>query len=332
MKGSLRQKRGRRHVSISLDLDNLWSYMKTHGSAGWESFPTYLDELVDIVLDRLARHRLRITFFVVGQDAALATNARALRAIAEAGHEIANHSFHHEPWLHLRTRQQIDQEIALAEKAIEDATGQRPVGFRGPGFSCSSDTISVLAERGYLYDASTFPTFLGPLARRYYFSTTESLSSEAKRQRARMFGTLADGFRPLRPYFWRTGGNPLVEIPVTTVPLVRVPMHQSYLVHLAGRSAALARRYLGTALSVCRLCGIQPSFLLHPTDFLGADRVRGLEFFPGMQLNTARKLELFDEVITVLKRAFVPVGMKEHALLAIRELHVAGSSAGRVYA
>ncbi len=26
-------------ASLSLDLDNKWSYMKTHGDAGWESFP-----------------------------------------------------------------------------------------------------------------------------------------------------------------------------------------------------------------------------------------------------------------------------------------------------
>ena len=31
---------------VSLDLDNQWSYMKTHGDAGWESFPSYLDLVV----------------------------------------------------------------------------------------------------------------------------------------------------------------------------------------------------------------------------------------------------------------------------------------------
>jgi hypothetical protein len=30
-------------ASISLDLDNLWSYLKTQGAPGWESFPSYLD-------------------------------------------------------------------------------------------------------------------------------------------------------------------------------------------------------------------------------------------------------------------------------------------------
>ena len=117
-------------LSLSLDVDNLWSYLKTHGDSGWEAFPSYIDQFVEIALDRLARHDLRITFFVVGQDAALERNRAALRAIAEAGHEIANHSFHHEPWLHRWSRPRIEREVMEAEVAIEQATGRKPKGFR----------------------------------------------------------------------------------------------------------------------------------------------------------------------------------------------------------
>lgn len=88
-------------ASLSLDLDNKWSYLKTHGDGGWETFPSYLDRVVPRVLRLLAARSLRMTFFVVGQDAAIEANHAALRSIADAGHEIANHSFRHEPWLHL---------------------------------------------------------------------------------------------------------------------------------------------------------------------------------------------------------------------------------------
>ena len=87
-------------ASISLDLDNLWSYMKIHGDAGWDEYPSYLDALVPIVTDRLRRHDLTITVFIVGQDAAIERNHGALRALAEQGHEIGNHSLSHEPWFH----------------------------------------------------------------------------------------------------------------------------------------------------------------------------------------------------------------------------------------
>ncbi len=126
-----------RYASLSLDLDNQWSYMKTHGDAGWQSHPSYLDLVVPRILEFLAARRLTITFFIVGQDAALEKNRAALRAIVDAGHEIGNHSFRHEPWLHLYSAAELDEEMRQAEEAIEAATGVRPRGFRGPGFSLS---------------------------------------------------------------------------------------------------------------------------------------------------------------------------------------------------
>ena len=48
-----------------------------------------------------------------------------------------------------------------AHDAIEAATGGRPRGFRGPGFSLSEGTLAALVELGYRYDASTLPTFIG---------------------------------------------------------------------------------------------------------------------------------------------------------------------------
>ena len=35
-------------ASISLDLDDQWSYMKVHGDKGWETFPSYLDIVIPI--------------------------------------------------------------------------------------------------------------------------------------------------------------------------------------------------------------------------------------------------------------------------------------------
>ncbi len=133
---------------LSLDLDNLWSYMKTHADAGWESFPSYLDIAVPRILEFLDRRGLQITFFIVGQDAALQKNHGAIRSITDAGHEIGNHSFNHEPWLHLFTEQQIEAELARAEQEIERVTGQRPLGFRGPGYSLSLSVLRSLDSTG----------------------------------------------------------------------------------------------------------------------------------------------------------------------------------------
>ena len=303
-------------ASISLDLDNLWSYMKIHGDAGWGSFPSYLDQVVEIIVDRFRAHGLTATIFVVGQDAALAKNASAMRAIADAGHEIGNHSFSHEPWFHVYSKGEIEREIADAETAIFRATGSRPCGFRGPGFSLSDDTLRVLAERDYLYDASTFPTFLGPLARAYYFLSSKDMSEEDRRRRKKLFGTMKDGLRAIKPYLWRLPsheGRRLLEIPVTTLPLLRVPIHMSYIGYLAVHSRALASSYIRAALAALARTKSDLSFLLHPLDFVGKDRVDRLSFFPGMNARTDDKLRLFDEVVGLIKQSFEPVTMREHA-------------------
>ena len=40
-------------ASVSLDLDNLWAYLKTHGDPGWDDYPSYLLTIVPRVLDLL---------------------------------------------------------------------------------------------------------------------------------------------------------------------------------------------------------------------------------------------------------------------------------------
>ncbi len=117
-----------------------------------------------------------------------------------------------------------------------------PEDFAARATACRRATLEVLSERGYLFDASTFPTFLGPLARAYYFHTAK-LTPEEKEQRRILFGGFKDGLRPVKPYLWDLHDGELLEIPVTTLPVLKVPFHFSYLLYLATFSAALAMLY-----------------------------------------------------------------------------------------
>lgn len=303
-------------ASLSLDLDNKWSYLKTRGVAAWQGYPTYLPVVVPRVLEFLKERGLNISVFIVGQDAARDENREALQSIAAAGHEIGNHSFHHEPWLHLYTEEQLEDEMTRAEENIERVTGQRPIGFRGPGFTVSPTTLRVLARHGYRYDASTLPTYLGPLARLYYFLSS-SLDRKEKEQRKLLFGKVRDGFQPIKPYRWDLDGQGqgLIEIPVTTMPLFKVPIHVSYVLYLSQISPALARAYFRTAMAMCRLTGTEPSILLHPLDFLGQDDDGDgdLAFFPAMGMVSGRKLEMVSRALETMSRQFEIVNMNRHA-------------------
>ncbi|MEU4746552.1 polysaccharide deacetylase family protein, partial [Actinosynnema sp. NPDC023658] len=293
-------------ASVSLDLDNLWAYLKTHGDPGWERRPSFLPTAVPRLLEAFGAHGLTTTVFVVGADVEREDGARAVSEITAAGHEVANHSYGHEPWLHRYTRDRLEAELARTEDAIVAAGAPRPTGFRGPGYSVTRDLLELLVERGYRYDASTLPTWIGPLARAYHNRTAPTGGERD------LFGGFSRVRAPNAAYRWRLRGGGLVELPVTTMPLLRVPIHGSYLLQLHQVSPRLARAHFSTALRLCRALGVQPSLLLHPTDVLGSAEAPGMEFFPGMAVPGARKVEFLGWVLGALRAHFDVVGTGEH--------------------
>ncbi|MDZ7966023.1 MAG: polysaccharide deacetylase family protein [Nostoc sp. DedSLP03] len=311
----IKQKRNKPIASLSLDLDNIWSYLKNQGAPGWQTYPSYLDIAVPRFLDILKQWDLTITVFIVGQDAALEKNTKAIQAIASAGHEIGNHSFYHDPWLHLYSENEIEEEVALAEEHIKRVTHQHPIGFRGPGYSFSPAVLKVLARRGYEYDASTFPTFLGPIARAYYLITCK-LSKEERKKREALFGGFKEGLQPLKPYQWKLDKDKLTEIPVTTMPIFKVPIHFSYIMFLSTFSSEVALLYLRIALWLCKVTRVQPSLLLHPTDFVSQEDVPELSFFPGMSVPTYKKLAIVNKSLEMISSQFNVLTVGQHAKFA----------------
>ena len=189
--------------------------------------------------------------------------------------------------------------------------------------------LELLERRGYLYDATTLPTWIGPLARAYYFRSAK-LSPDERAQRRALFGSAREGRRPVGPYRWRTAASGpdgpsagIVELPVTTMPVVKVPIHVSYVLHAHQVHPVLARRYVAASLRMCRLMRVEPSILLHPLDILDAGDAPGLEFFPGMALPAAEKAAVLDHVLDRLTADFDVVGTAEHARrVAARPLRV----------
>ncbi len=86
-------------------------------------------ESTPALLELLARHGVRATFFMCGH------NVRRLpaiaRQVAEAGHEIGNHTDTH-PRLNFKPADFIEREIDLAQQSIQLHTGVVPRFFRAP--------------------------------------------------------------------------------------------------------------------------------------------------------------------------------------------------------
>ena len=302
-----------RLAGLSIDLDDRWTYLRTRGDPDWACSPSVLPIAVPRMLDLLQSRGLRATFFAVGRDAECAPLRPLLRAIVGAGHEIGNHSFSHEPWLHRCDDNHVNDEIVRAEEAIIAATSVRPAGFRGPGHSVNSAMHSILAARGYLYDASPLRTFVMPLVRRFYFRGLE-LSPDERRQRAEVGGTLASAFGPNRARQLAIGDSRLMELPVTTFPFLRLPIHFTYLHRIEESAPGLARRYFAAAIKACGMAGTAPCLLLHATDFLGSDDGVDMDFFPGMRLSVAHKLGLLGDCLRAVTNGRRLMPLKDVAL------------------
>ncbi len=109
------------------------------------------------LLDQLGERGVSATFFVVGQIAE--SHPELVRDIADAGHEVASHSWDHRR-VHLFTPATFREDVLRSKDALEQATGAPVVGFRAPTFSIVRQTlwaIDVLAELGMKYDSSIYP-------------------------------------------------------------------------------------------------------------------------------------------------------------------------------
>jgi peptidoglycan/xylan/chitin deacetylase (PgdA/CDA1 family) len=97
------------------------------------------------VLELLARHQVAATFFLVGARAARAP--QVVRAMAAAGHEVANHSWSH-PSLWLCGPRRTADEIGRSHALLADLAGQAPRHFRPPWGMLNAALVPALGRHG----------------------------------------------------------------------------------------------------------------------------------------------------------------------------------------
>ncbi len=299
-------------ANLSLDLDNSWAYLRAAGHADWESHPGYFHIAIPRIVQLLGELQLPLTTFIVGRDLELDQVEWIKQLASLKSHEYGNHSYNHLPWLHTLPPADLEWEIDRTSDLIEQQLGQRPVGFRGPGFSCPPELLSLLAQRGFVYDASLFPTSVAPLARAYFLLRSR-LTEEQKAAAAKLYGGWKSAFQPNKPFRRSVDQRSLWELPVTVMPITRTPIHFSYFTFLASFSPVIAKAYFRSALALCQLTRTPISLLLHPPDFLCEQDEPRLGYLPGMKLPLAQKLNLVRWALTKVKAQYTVLSMREHA-------------------
>jgi peptidoglycan/xylan/chitin deacetylase (PgdA/CDA1 family) len=103
------------------------------------------------LLRLLDRRGIRATFFVPGYSAERWPDA--VRAIRDAGHEIACHGYMHEGARSAPDEATEERRLLRALEAIDAVTGARPIGYRAPMWELSYRTPAILARYGFTYDS-----------------------------------------------------------------------------------------------------------------------------------------------------------------------------------
>lgn len=100
------------------------------------------------VLDLLARHGARATFFVVGRRAA--AHPDLVRRIVAEGHAVGSHTYGHSHAFHFRSPRRMRAEVQRGIEAVAAITGSPPLLFRPPQGLRTPLLCDALAPLGHL--------------------------------------------------------------------------------------------------------------------------------------------------------------------------------------
>ncbi len=159
-----------------------WTRLPAAGGAGAARIALTLDdgpdpEITPRVLEQLARHGARATFFCIGER--VAAHPALARELLACGHAIENHSQRHLVRFSLLGPRGLRAEIERAQETIGAATGEAPRFFRAPAGLRNPFLDPVLQRLGLQLASWT----------RRGFDTVE-------RRPERVFGALARGLAP----------------------------------------------------------------------------------------------------------------------------------------
>ena len=123
----------------------------------WPTRECRVERNIHVILDMLAKHDTKATFFTLGWIAERYPDL--IRQIVAQGHELASHGYGHERASDM-TEDAFFADIQLAKVILEDLSGAEVQGYRAPSFSIGTGNLwafDCLARAGYRYSSSIYP-------------------------------------------------------------------------------------------------------------------------------------------------------------------------------
>lgn len=146
--------------TFTIDVEEYYHAANLEPVAGprlWRRLESRVEGSTDRLLDLLAEHDAKATFFILGSVAD--RHPDLIRRIHHAGHEIASHGHAHR-LAYSQTPRQFARDVRRVKHRLEDLIGEQVYGYRAPNFSIQDQNTwayDTLIEAGYTYDSSLFP-------------------------------------------------------------------------------------------------------------------------------------------------------------------------------
>lgn len=210
------------HACVTMDLEP--DFSQFHDNArhyGVFDMPGQFERLCGLI----KKHDVKLTCFVVG--VVLRERPDYVRELSRLGVEFACHSL-----THILGEQESEREVRGGIDAFAAFFGHLPQGYRSPCGRLSWTIMRMLEEQGIKYDSSVYPSV--------------------------MAGGYWNLEKPTGPFRWN--GLSLIELPISSIPYLHLPMALSYM------------KLLGPALysSLLEVLGYPKPFVLlfHPHDLI----------------------------------------------------------------
>jgi len=313
MTESLNSNASKKTGVIQVDTDGLWVIFQHFGLACDQKRDLLYTSALPRFLDLFDNYNIKATFFVVGKDLLIPEKLALIKEVAKRGHEIANHSMTHaEGFSFLSYREKL-REIEDAERIIQDKLGVLTRGFRTPSNDVSSDVLKILQDRGYAYDSSLMPTYYGPLLKRLKFS---SLRINRKNH---YLGRFIYGLAPLKPYhphenkLWKKGSMKIIEIPITTMPALRLPFHASFT--FAAYQMGLGSVLFDIGYALLKMTAYPLNFVFHTNELSDPISDVSIKRQYGLKISLKEKNKLCNHMLSVIKNDYNIITSFEYAKL-----------------
>ena len=142
---------------FSVDLEDWYQGLEIDMD-DWGPFASRLERGLRPLLGLLDEADVRATFFILGWQAERAPDV--VRELAARGHEIASHGWSHR-FVYRQRPAGFRDELRRSRELLQDLAGRPVLGYRAPFFSITAEALwalDILAEEGFRYDSSIFPT------------------------------------------------------------------------------------------------------------------------------------------------------------------------------